>query len=76
VERKNKRLKELERDVSKYKAKADCVYQLEKEKMKLENIIVDFRQSKSEEIELLVSCLYELRMKYGLIVEEFAQAKA
>lgn len=54
--------------MSKYKAKADRVYQLEKEKMKLETIIVDFNQSKSEEVELLVSALYELRLKYGLLV--------
>lgn len=73
VERKNKRLKDMERDISKYKAKADRVYQLEKEKTKLENIIVDFSQSKSEEIELLVSALYELRLKYGTMVEEFGQ---
>jgi|JI61114C2RNA_FD_contig_51_3219039_length_818_multi_1_in_0_out_0_3 hypothetical protein len=44
--------------------------------MKLENIIVDFNQSKSEEIELLVSCLYELRLKYGLIIEEFSPGQS
>lgn len=60
----------LERDLERYKREADRTHSLEVENKKLEEILLEYNQTRGEENELLVGCLYEMRMKYRELSEQ------
>lgn len=55
--------------MDRYKREAERAHGLEIENKKLEEILLEYNQTRGEENELLVGCLYEMRMKYREAIE-------
>ena len=66
----NKKIKNLEKETDRLKKDNERVGALESENKKLEEILLEYNQTRGEENELLVGCLYEMRMKYREMFEE------
>lgn len=66
----NKRVKELERELAKCNLKLEKLEKVAEDKSKLEEVLVDFTNSRGEEIQLLTFALYELRLRYGELVKK------
>lgn len=56
-------MRALEREIHRYKSENIRLLQLEAENKKLQSTLAEYQQSRGEETDILVGCLYELRAK-------------
>lgn len=66
----NRRVKELEREMARSNLRLEKLEKVEGDKKKLEEVLVDYKSGRAEEIGLLTYALYELRVRYGELVKK------
>lgn len=69
----NNRNKELERELSKCRLRAERCDKLEDEKRKMEEVLLDYSNSRGEEIEVLTTAMYELRVRYKNLLRKYEE---